>query len=152
MKMLRCVLAAAVGLGALSLAGCAGDPDLAPLESRLAEVDGVNGAMAWPTHSGAPWNTQVNLMLFVDDSSEEALIAAVRATAPTLASDPVAGRNEVSISFVDGDRADYTDRFEASDAEVRFSDAVTQTLGVRDLSGEVLVLSPDDVRRIADGS
>jgi hypothetical protein len=150
--MLRLVLVAAVGLGALSLAGCAGNPDLAPLESRLADVDGVNGAIAWPTHSGAPWNTQVNVMLFVDEPSEEGLIAAVRASAPALASDPAAGRNEVSISFADGSRADYADRFEASEATVRFSDAVTQTLGVRDLSGEVLVLSPADVRRIADES
>jgi hypothetical protein len=150
MKLLRCVLAAAVALGAVSLAGCAGNPDLTSLESRLAEVEGVNGAFAWPTHSGAPWNTQVNLLLFVDDSSEQALIDVVRAAAPVMATDTAAGRHEVSISFVDGDRQDYTDRFEAFDDVVRFSDAVPQALGARDLSGEMLVLSPENVQALAE--
>jgi hypothetical protein len=150
MKLLRCVVAAGLALGAVSLAGCAGNPDLAPLESRLAEVDGVNGAIAWPTHSGAPWNTQVNVLLFVDDPSEDALIDVVRAAAPALAADAAAGRNEVSVSFVEGDREDYADRFEAQGDELRFSDAVPEALGAGDLSGQVLTLSPESVRALAE--
>jgi hypothetical protein len=152
MRLLRGILAATVVLGAVSLAGCAGNPDLGPLESQLSEVEGVNGAMAWPTHSGAPWNTQVNLLLFVEDPSEEGLVDAVRAAAPVLAGDSAAGRHEVSIGFVEGDPANYEDRFAAFRDQALFSAAVAETLGGRDLGGEMIVLTPDDVRRLADGS
>ena len=48
MKLLRCVVAAGLALGAVSLAGCAGNPDLAPLESRLAALGSKAGPGAVP--------------------------------------------------------------------------------------------------------
>lgn len=147
--MLRTAIAATLIVGALSLAGCAGNPDLSSLESELSDVEGVNGAMAWPTHSGAPWNTQINVLLFVDDPSDEGLIDAVRAAAPVLAADSVASRNEVTIGFVDGDRDDYSERSEAFGDELVVMEIVPQTLGVRDSGRAMLVLSPDEVRALA---
>ena len=139
-------------LGALALSGCAGNPDLSGLEEDLAGIDGVNGAVAYTTHSGAPWNTQVVVMLFLDESSDAAVIASAEAAAPVLAGDPTASRHEVSIAFIDGDRSDYADPSDGYRDDIMIMPAVTDSLGVEPTGNSFLRLSPDDVRRLADGA
>ena len=152
MKRFRAVLAIAVAIGTLALAGCASDPDVGGLESGLSEVDGVNGALAYTTHSGGPWNTQVVVLLFVDDPSEEAVVATARAAAPVLADDPASSGREVAVYFIDGDRADYEGRSAAFADAVPVTPALAEALSVSQPGSEALRLSPDDVRRLADGS
>lgn len=150
MRMMRSVPVAVILVaGALGITGCAGDPDLAPLEAELSAIDGTSGAIAWVNHSGAPWNTQVNIQLFMDDLSDEDLIEAVQAAAPILAADPTAGRTRVTIRFVDGDRDDYADHYEASADDIPISAEVAEALGLRDPGTPSLVLSPADVDAIA---
>lgn len=152
MKRFRAGFTIVAAIGVLALSGCAGNPDLSDLEANLAGIDGVNGAMAYTTHSGAPWNTQVVVMLFLDDSSDQALIASTEAAAPVLAEDPSASRHEVSIAYIDGERSAYTDRSDAYRDDITIMPVVSETLGVADSGPGFLRLSPDDVRRIADGS
>ncbi|MDY0907951.1 hypothetical protein [Microbacterium sp. CFBP9034] len=147
----RGVVVAVLALGALALAGCASNPDLTGLESDLGQVDGVNGAFVWPTHSGAPWNTQVQVMLFLDDSSDDAVVEAVRGSAAVIAADAEASRHDVTISFVDGDRADYADRSDASAAEISVMPPVYEALGLPEGSVYAITLRPEDVRAIAGG-
>jgi len=152
MKRIRTALVIAVAIGALALSGCAADPDLSGLESNLAEIDGVNGALAYTTHSGGPWNTQVVVLLFLDDPSDAGVIASVQAAAPVLADDPTASGHEVALSFIDGDRDDYASRSEAFADDIVIMPVVSDTLGVPESGTDFLRLSPADVRRIADGS
>lgn len=153
MKRIRTALAIAATLGALTLSGCASNPDLSGLEQGLAGLDGVNGSLAYTTHSGAPWNTQVVVLLFVDDPSEEGVVAATQAAAPVLADDPASAGREVSVYFIDGDRGDYAGRSEAFRDSVVITPELAQSLGVEMNGGsERLPLSPADVRRLADGS
>ncbi|MCW3492811.1 hypothetical protein [Microbacterium sp. SSM24] len=153
MKRIRTALVIAAAIGTLTLSGCASNPDVTGLEQSLSEIDGVNGSLAYTTHSGAPWNTQVVVLLFVDDPTEEGVVATTRAAAPVLAEDPASAGREVSVYFIDGERADYAGRSEAFRDSVVITPELAQSLGV-ELSGgsERLPLSPDDVRRIADGS
>jgi hypothetical protein len=148
----RVGIAIVVAVGALTLTGCAGNPDLADLEANLSKIDGVNGAMAYTTHSGAPWNTQVVVMLFLDEPTDEGIVASTRAAAPVLADDPTASRHEVSIAFIDGDRADYDSQSEAYRDDLTIMPAVVDALGLPDTGSSFVTLSPDDVRRLADGS
>jgi hypothetical protein len=152
MKRFRAVLAIAVAIGALALAGCASDPDVGGLESRLSEVDGVNGALAYTTHSGGPWNTQVVVLLFVDATSAEAVVATAQAAAPVLADDPASSGREVNVYFIDGDRDDYDGRSAAFADAIPVTPEIAAALGVTQPGSESLRLSADDVRRIADGS
>ncbi len=147
----RIATVTAVVVGALSLVGCSADPDLAPLESRLAEVPGVNGAFTWVTHSGAPWNTQVQVLLFVDEPTESGLVDAVRGAAPVIADDAAASRHPVGIWFVDGDRADYADRDSASADAMAIFPSVFETLGLDGSGGRMITVGPDDIERIASG-
>ena len=153
MKRMRTVLAIAAAIGALALTGCASNADVGELEQDLAAIDGVNGSLAYTTHSGAPWNTQVVVLLFVDDPSDEGVIAATQAAAPVLADDPASTGREVSIYFIDGERADYPSRSEAFRDSVTITPELAQAVGVTIPGGtERLPLSAADVRRIADGS
>lgn len=151
-KKLRVGLTIVAAVGVLALSGCASDPDLSSLESNLSQLDGVNGATAYTTHSGAPWNTQVVVMLFLDDPSDEAVIASTVAAVPVLADDPTASRHEVSIAYVDGDKADYADRSDAYRDGITIMPVVFETFGLPDGGSSFLRLSAADVRRIADGS
>lgn len=151
-KTLRAGLTIAATLGVLVLSGCAGNPDLTGLEGELAELEGVNGAAAYTTHSGAPWNTQVVVMLFLDDSSDAAVLASAEAAAPVLAADPTASSHEVSIAFIDGDRADYASPRDGYSDDIMITPAVTDPLGVEPTGNSFLRLLPDDIRRLAEGS
>lgn len=153
MKRIRTALAIVVALGALSLSGCASDPDLSGLEQGLADLDGVNGTIAYTTHSGAPWNTQVVVVLFLDEVSDQDVVATTQAAAPVLADDPASAGREVSLYFVGGDRGDYASTSEALRDGVVITPELAQSLGVAMSGGsERLPLSPDDVRRLAEGS
>ncbi|WP_082569405.1 hypothetical protein [Microbacterium sp. Root180] len=153
MKRVRTVLAIAAAIGALTLTGCAADPDMSGLEQDLATIDGVNGSMAYATHSGAPWNTQVVVVLFLDDPSDQTIVTTTQAAAPVLADDPASAGREVSIYFVDGDRGDYGRSSEAFRDAVVITPELAESLGVTMPGGsERLPLTAEDVRRIADGS
>lgn len=149
MKRMRMALALTIVAGALALAGCSSDPDLSGVESQLAEVDGVNGAIADTQHSGAPWNTATVILLFLDDASDEGIVQSVRAAAPVLADDPAVSRNPVTLIFIDGDRDDYDSRSSALADDVIVTSAVAESLGISSGAGESLQLTPDDLRRLA---
>ncbi|WP_169583047.1 MULTISPECIES: hypothetical protein [Microbacterium] len=153
MKRIRIVLAIAAAIGALTLTGCATDPDTSGLEQDLAAIDGVNGSVAYATHSGAPWNTQIVVVLFVDDAAEKSIVTTAQAAAPVLADDPASAGREVSIYFVPGDRGDYGSNSEAFRDAAVITPELAQSLGVTMPGGsERLALTADDVRRIAEGS
>lgn len=152
MKRMRTALAIVAAIGALALTGCAASPDLSGLESELAAIDGINGAMAYTTHSGAPWNTQVVVLLFLDDPTDDAVVASVQSAAPVLADDPTASGNEVTLSFIDGDRSDYASRSEAFADSIPVTSDLAEAFGVTQPGSEMLRLSPGDVRRLAEGS
>ncbi|WP_127473767.1 hypothetical protein [Microbacterium sulfonylureivorans] len=148
MRLLRTTLALTIAIGALALAGCTSDPDLSGLESELAGVDGINGAIADTQHSGAPWNTATVILLFLDDSSDEGIIASVRGAAPVLADDAAVSRNPVSLIFIDGDRDDYDTRSSALADDVIVTSEVADSLGIAAGAGESLRLTPEDLRRL----
>lgn len=151
MKRMRIALGVVAAVGALALCGCAADTELSGLETQLAEVGGVNGAIVYTTHSGAPWNTQVQVMLFVDDPSGDAIAGVARDAVTVLAADPTASRNEVTMSFVDGRRAEYPDRFSAFRDQITIPAAVYAELGAGEGGGtKSLTLAPHDVRRLTD--
>ena len=152
MKRFRAALAIAVAIGAFALTGCASDPDVGGLESGLAGIEGVNGAMAYTTHSGGPWSTQVVVLLFVDDPADEAVVAAATAAAPVLTDDPASSGREVTLYFIDGDRAQYEGRSAAFADAIPVTPALAEAVGVSQPGSESLRLAPDDVRRLADGS
>lgn len=139
---------AVLTLGA-ALVGCTAASDVSGLESQLAGIDNVNGAAASVTHPGAPWNTQVVVSLYLDDASDDGVVEAVRAAAPVLAADPVASRNDVVLSFVDGQRSDYATDFDAQKDEISVNPDVYRALGIPDRGGWFLQLSPAQVRDIA---
>ena len=149
MKRMRMALALTIAAGALALSGCSADPDLGGLESQLAEVDGINGAIADTQHSGAPWNTATVVLLFLDDASDDGIIKSVRGAAPVLADDPAVSRNPVTLIFIDGDREDYDTRSSALADDVIVTSEVADSLGIASGAGESLRLTSDDVRRLA---
>lgn len=152
MKRIRAVMVAAVAIGALALTGCAGSPDLSDLEAELAQVQGVNGSIAYATHSGAPWNTQIVVLLFVDDPSPSAVVATTQAVAPVLADDSASSGREVSLYFINGDRDDYSGRSAAFSDAVPVTSEMAESLGVSQPGSEALRLTPRDVRRLAEAS
>lgn len=145
-------LAVAVTLctGGLALTGCAADPDTAGLEADLGAVDGVNGAFVWTTHPNAPWVTHVQVMLFLDDPSETGVVDAVRAAAPVLAADDAAASADaVGLTFVDGQRADYSVRGEATRDVIAVTPDIARELGVAETGKRQLQVSPADLRALA---
>ena len=149
-KMMRAALAITATVGALALSGCAANPDVSGLEAELAAIEGVNGVMVHTTHSGAPWNTQIRVNFFIDDPADETLIAVVEAAAPVLAEDSASAGREVSLRFVDGDRADYTEPPPGFGDLALISRDVAASLGIAQSgSSESLRLTPDDDRRLA---
>lgn len=148
-RIARWATAAAVVVGALSLAGCAGEADLGPLDSGLADVPGTSGAVTWTTHPGAPWNTEVQVLLYVDDATETGLVDVVRAAAPVISDDAVAARHPVRLWFVDGDAADHEDGTSASSDAMAIPPSVFEALGVDARGGRSIAVSADDLRRIA---
>jgi hypothetical protein len=152
MKRIRAVMVLAAAIGALALTGCSADPDVSGLESDLAQVQGVNGSMAYATHSGAPWNTQIVVLLFVDDPSPDAVVATAQAAAPVLADDSASSGREVSLYFINGDRADYSGRSAAFSDAIPVTSDIAESLGVSQPASESLRLTPRDVRRLAEAS
>ncbi|MFI8633249.1 hypothetical protein ACIGEP_11690 [Microbacterium sp. NPDC077663] len=136
--------------GALVLAGCAADRDTSALETDLGAVDGVNGAFVWTTHPNAPWVTHVEVMLFLDDPSETGVVDAVRAAAPVLAADDAAASADaIGLTFVDGQRSDYTARGEATRDVIAVTPDIARQLGVADTGTRRLQLRPADLGALA---
>lgn len=138
--------------GTLGLSGCAAaaDPDIAGLENELSSVEGVNGAFVWTTHPNAPWVTRVQVMLFLDDPSDAGVVDAVRTAAPVLsADDAVADADAVGLTFIDGQRRDYTARGEANRDVIGLAPEIATTLGVTDAGKRQLLVSPDELRALA---
>ncbi len=153
MKRIRAALVIVAAIGALTLAGCAADPDTGRLQQGLEGIDGVTGSVAYATHSGAPWNTQIVVVLFLDDPSDESVVATARSAAPVLADDPASAGREVSVYFVPGERGDYASTSAAFRDSVVITPELAESIGVSIPGGrESLPLSPADVRRIAAGS
>lgn len=145
MRRMRTALAGGIVLGMLALSACAADPDVSGLEDRLSQIDGVNGALVWSTHPGAPWNTQVNVTLFLDEASTSAVTAAMNDALPILAGDPEASRHDVAVGFADGDRADYTRENASSASAITVLPEVYEQLGLTDTGAYVIVLRPADL-------
>lgn len=150
MRRMRGLVAGGVILGVLAMAGCAASPDLSDLEDELGQVEGVNGAIVWATHPGAPWNTQVNVTLFLDEASSEAVIDATRAAGPVLAADPSASRHDVSIAFADADRADYTRDSISSAPSVTVMPEVYEALGLQDTGAHMILIRAGALSPIAE--
>ena len=142
---------ALVAVSALALAGCAGNPDVTDLEAQLSEVDGVNDATVAVTHSNFPWETQLVVTLYLEDSSDAGIAGAVRSAAPVFVADPVGSRHEVTLAFVPGRLSDFEDEFDAQRAELTVSPEVYTTLGIDGNNPYSITLSPAQMRAIADG-
>ena len=150
MRRMRALVAGGVIVGLLAMAGCAARPDLSGLEDELGQVDGVNGAIVWTTHPGAPWNTQVNVTLFLDEASSDAVIDAARAAGPVLAADPSASRHDVTIAFADAQRADYTRDSISSAPPVTVMPEVYEHLGLQDTGAHMILIRAGGLGPIAD--
>lgn len=142
MRKLRAILALTAVVGALALTGCAADPDVSGLEASIAESGGVNGVIADVQHPGAPWNTEIGLLLCLDDVSDDAVIDSVHRVAPVLAADDATAGRTVSLAFIDGVCADYADRRAALNDRIRVMDVVHETFGVADSGSAFLTLTP----------
>ncbi|MDW4572951.1 hypothetical protein R8Z57_09230 [Microbacterium sp. M3] len=139
-----------VATATLALAGCAPDPDLGAVESGLAGVDNVTAATASPQHSNFPWETQVNIDLYVEETDEDALVQTVRDIAPVLAADRATSRFETTVNFYEGEPADYGD--DGADSFDRAyvpqdGGVFEQELGLTEFAG--IVFGPGDVERLA---
>lgn len=152
MKKLRIALGVLVTVGAMALTGCASSPDLTGLESELGTVSGVNGSIVYTTHSGAPWNTQVEVLLFMDESSEPGLVDAVREAAPLILDDPGASGHDVNFSFIAAQRSDIDELSGAWRYALTVTDTMRAALGARDTGSKSLRLTTDELRAVADGA
>jgi hypothetical protein len=149
----RRVLVAGVAIGVLVLAGCtaAADPDVDDLQSALGGIAGVSAADVSVAHSNGPGQTQINVLLFVEDPSIDAVAAVVRQAAPVLSADPASSGREVSIVAIDGDPAELTTRSQALAAHAPVMKSVGEELGIDNRSTQWLTLSPADVEQLNGG-
>ncbi|HEY1105688.1 hypothetical protein MUN74_04475 [Agromyces endophyticus] len=145
-------LVATFAIGAVALVGCTtAEPDVAGLESELSQVDGVNDAVVGVTHSGAPWNTQLVVTLYIDDDTADGMVGAARAAAPVFVAGGAGARHEVSMYFIPGQRSDYESDFDAESYELTVTPEVAAALGVSDSGPFSLRISPAQMRQIAAG-
>lgn len=151
MRRMRTMLAGGIVLGMLTLSACAANPDLSGLEEQLAQVDGVNGAVVWSTHPGAPWNTQVNVALFLDEASSAAVAAAMEGALPVLAADPEASRHDVAVSFAHADSADYTRDTVSRAPKVTVLPEVYEQLGLTDTGAHMILVRAGELDALTSG-
>jgi len=138
-------------LGSVTLGGCAASLDVSGLESELSTVDGANDATVRVAHSGAPWNTQLVVRLYLEDPSDAGIVEAVRGAAPVFVADDEGSRHEVSLLFIGGQRSDYESDFDAESYKLTVTPDICAALGVPDSGPYLLRLSPAQMREIADG-
>ncbi|MDE0545140.1 hypothetical protein [Microbacterium sp. C7(2022)] len=143
-------LAVAIILGALTLSGCAANPDVSSLETELQTVPGVDAARATVAHSGAPWNTDIVVLLFVEDPTVDSVADVTRASAPVFLADDATAKRGVSLFVTDADPTEYDPVTHSSTQNFQNMDSVADELGVGSGSGGLLVLSGDDLRALAD--
>ncbi|WP_203579745.1 hypothetical protein [Microbacterium hibisci] len=147
------VTAFLVATASVALVACAPDPDLSAVESELAAVENVTAATASPQHSNFPWETQVNIDLYVEQTGEESLLHTVREIAPVLAADRATSRFKTTINFYEGEPADYGENGATSFdvAYVPQSGGVfEQELGLTEFAG--IVFESGDAQRLAEES
>jgi hypothetical protein len=140
-----------IAVGAVALAGCAADPDLTELEANLAEIPGVTAAEATVSHPGLPWNTEILVSLFVEDSSDETVIGAFRGAASVFLADPATSRHPVSVGLLEGEPADYPSSVNRSSARIPLNAVTAEELGL-EVGGGFIALSSEDLQRLADES
>lgn len=142
----------AVGVlsGILALVGCAPQSvDTEGFEARLAEVQGVNGALVEVQHPGLPTNTNVAVWLFVDSPDIDSVVAITRDVADAAATDDGVRGQQVNLSVVQGDPADFPTRQSAVKNSLPVMHLVAEALGLPDSAGEMLVLSPKEISDLA---
>ncbi len=152
MRRMRAALAGGIVIGMLALAGCAGESDVSGLQDELSQVDGVNGALVWPSHPGAPWNTQINVTLFLEEGSTDAVVAAAQAAAPVLAADPAASRHDVTIAFVEAGSGQFTRETVVEAPTVTVMPEAYERLGLAEGSPYMVTLRPGEAAAIPGGS
>lgn len=151
MRRLRFALGACAAAAVLLTSGCAADSNTSALEDSLASTPGVNSALSWVTHPGAPWNTEVQVILFLDAGTDDAVVAATEGASRILAADDVSRGHTVQMSYVEGRREDYPTRDDALSDKLPFGGGVFERLGLPESSTNALRLSPGDVQRLASG-
>ncbi len=148
MRVVVCVLWAI-----LALAGCASrsvDVDTAGFETRLSAVPGVNGAMVEVQHPGLPTNTNVAIWLFLESADVESVATTVRKVAGTARSDDGVRGRQITISVVQGTRAEFPIRQDVVANSVPVMHRVAEALALPESAGLMLVLTPEEVARLAD--
>ncbi|MGZ0712053.1 hypothetical protein ACWPKO_27335 (plasmid) [Coraliomargarita sp. W4R53] len=138
-----------VALVAVVLSGCAADPDLSSLEDSLSDVAGVEGALTYATHSGAPWNTQIVAVLFVDEASVDSVTEVVRAVVPALASDDITSSSGVGVFVSEDEPIDYETYGRTTPMFFDSMPSVAKQLGVDSPGNALLTLTPEDLAALA---
>ncbi|MCI0156402.1 hypothetical protein KNO15_06800 [Leifsonia shinshuensis] len=140
----KAIVMAGVLATVLGLAGCA-SPDPAPVQSAIATAPGILDARVVIGHSGAPWNVDPIITLYLADASADAIEAAVRSTAKAISGDDVA-KHPVSVFVVMGEPD------ASSDGDgMPIPEGVGTQLGIGEEATRfsMIRLTPDDIRRLA---
>ncbi|MEV7548703.1 hypothetical protein AB0N89_03665 [Amycolatopsis sp. NPDC089917] len=148
MRVVVCVLWAT-----LALAGCASrsvEVDTAGFETRLSAVAGVNGALVEVRHPGLPTNTNVAIWLFLESADVESVATIARKVADVARDDDGVRGRQVNLSVVKGKRADFPTRQEVVRSTVPVMHRVAEALGLPESAGQKLVLTPEEIARLAD--
>lgn len=144
----KVLVVAALLVSAMALGGCAPDPDVSSLASELEEIPGVNGAVASVAHSGAPWNTDIVVTLFVDEPTVDGVAEIVREGTPVFLADSSTAERGVEIFVTDADPTEY-DETAASPDYFTSMRAVAEELGIDSRGNSLLSVSGDDLDTLA---
>lgn len=135
----------------LALVGCSPATDNTALAEEITRASGVLGTTVDITHPGAPWNTELLVRVYVDDPSVESVAQKVRLIAPVLAQDATARSHTVGITAVQGAPAAVAASGSQGQATLEIMVKVAGVLQVSSGGNSVLLLSPDDIARLAQG-
>ena len=138
--------------GALTLTGCAPDPDLTDLADQLAtEVPNVVGVETGVGHSNFPSETQIHIDLFFDpeEISPEVIAEAIRDAAPIIVADP-AGHHQVTIVAIEGAPEDFADRFDKNMAQSNMMIPAAEILGLENHGTPLQTFQFDELARFAE--
>ncbi|MGK4595921.1 hypothetical protein [Amycolatopsis sp. w19] len=146
MRAILCVVGAM-----LVLTGCAPSTgDIAGFEKRLAALPGVDGALVEVQHPGLPTNTNVAIWLFVESVDVESVATTTRKVAGVARADDGVRGQQVNLSVVKGKRADFPNRQDFVGKTVPVMHLVAAALGLPEANGNMLVLSPAEIAKLAD--
>lgn len=147
--MTRRLIAGGILASALALVGCSPATDTTALATDITSTAGTLGTTVDITHPGAPWNTELLVRIYVDDPSVESVAQKVQLIAPVLAQDATASSHTVGITAVQGDPAAESGSQIQATLEIMVK--VAGVLEVSRSGNAVLLLSPDDIARLAKG-